>query len=155
MSEKPPKRSRRTRRTKRPFGTIPHDFPPTKRDRLGNPDYYHKLSPSELEFIGKFNEEYVGANFVGRREDLTCEEDFFNTKEKRNEINREVNSAKRDLATRISVGRKVNPKKVVELSFAYADYLYVLSGNEDYLIDEQRHSPWFNDWEIQKKTRED
>lgn len=90
----------------------------------------------------------MGASFVGRKDDKVCTDDNFSAKEKRNEINREVNSAKRDLATRISVGRTVHLASVTALSYAYADYLYVLTGDEGYLIRERtRGNPFPTDGE--------
>jgi hypothetical protein len=130
------KQKKLTRRTKRPFGTHYADFPRSKRERFGDPDYYHKLNEQELDFIAKFNEEYVNGSFVAKRGDDYCEEDLFSWREDRNAVEREQGAAKRDLLSYARTVKKVAPTVVTELAFAYANYLYAVTGDESFLIRE-------------------
>ena len=112
------------------------DFPESKRERMGEPDYYHKLSEDELDFISKFNEEYVNGSFLGKNGIEYCEDDMYATKTQRNELEREQGAAKRDLLSWSRRTKRKNPKIVTDKAFEYAHYLYAVTGDESYLIRE-------------------
>lgn len=126
-----------TDRFKRPYGIHKTDFPPTKRDRLGDPDYYKTLPPEALDWIAKFNEEYVNGASIGKKDDEYCAHDLFSWRLQRNEINREILAARRDLLTHVRVGKAKNPTHVAEVVSEYARYLYALSGDERYLLKDE------------------
>ena len=77
-TEYPKEKQRKAKGSNRYLGTRENDFAMFLRERMGEPDYYHKLSDKDKAWIGAFNDFYVQGRIKHSEADIiqdTCTEE--------------------------------------------------------------------------------